>query len=298
MDMEGHREVEDYLQYLAVERGHSKNSLLSYGRDVRRFLEDLKKSRISLDSVDTDTVSEHVGSLQSQGKSARSAARALSAVKSFFRYLVSVGRLTADRVSDVQSPRLRKSIPGFLDLSQITRLIDSIPTDTPAGLRDRAMLELLYGAGLRVSELCGLLLSQLDLDHGFVTVVGKGDKERTVPIGRAAVAALSKYVKHARKEFLNGQSTDRVFLSRRGLGWTRQGVWKWLRGVAKSSGLDIRLYPHLLRHTFATHVLSGGADLRSVQELLGHADISTTEIYTHLDTPRLRKIHQQYHPRA
>lgn len=296
--MEAFAELEEFLNYLAVERGHSKNSVLAYGRDVRRFLQSLEKRGLGLAEVDARVASEHLEELAARGISPRSASRALSAVKSFFRYLVSVERLAKDTISDVRSPRLRKSIPGFLDVQEIVRLIDSVSTDTPRGLRDRAMLELLYGAGLRVSELCDLSLSQLDLEHGFVTVVGKGDKERTVPIGRPAVTALKRYVSEGRPKFLNGKSVDRVFLSRLGHGWTRQGVWKWLRELAHSVGLDVRLYPHLLRHTFATHVLSGGADLRSVQELLGHADISTTEIYTHLDTPRLRKIHQQYHPRA
>lgn len=241
---------------------------------------------------------DHLSRIQAAGVSARSAARALSSIKSFYRYLVSSERMARDPVGEVQSPKLRKHIPGFLDVGEIVRLIESVPLDTPRGLRDRAMLELFYAAGLRVSELCDLSLSQLDLEHGFVTVIGKGSRERTVPIGRQAVSALKVYLAKARGAFLNGALTDRVFLPRLGKGWTRQGVWKWIGQLARAAGLDRRLHPHLLRHTFATHVLSGGADLRSVQELLGHADISTTEIYTHLDTPRLRKIHQQYHPRA
>lgn len=296
--MEESVEVGDYLKYLSVERGMSRNSVLAYGRDLRRFAAEMKKTGVQLESVDSQVLQDYLGRLQHGGLTARSSSRALSAIKSFFRYLVATGRLSVDRAGDVQSPKLRKNIPGFLDLSEITRLIDSVQAQTPMGRRDRAMLELLYGCGLRVTELCELSLSQLDLENGFVTVIGKGNKERTVPVGRQAVQAISGYLKDARGEFLNGKKTDRVFLSIRGTGWTRQGIWKWIRELARSSGIGKKIYPHLLRHTFATHVLSGGADLRSVQELLGHADISTTEIYTHLDTPRLRQIHQQYHPRA
>lgn len=296
--MEPQQELQDYLNYLTVERGMSKNSVMSYGRDLRRFLADIQARRCSLEDVDGQTVQNHMAELQSSGISNRSIARALSAIKSFFRYLQFAGRIQTDRVSETQSPRIRKSIPGFLDLPEIVRLIDAIPAEGPVGLRDRAMLELLYGAGLRVSELCELQISQADLANGFVTVIGKGDKERTVPIGRHACDALSKYISDGRSSFVNGKPTDKLFLTRHGEGWTRQGVWKWLQALARIAGIQKTIYPHLLRHTFATHVLSGGADLRSVQELLGHADISTTEVYTHIDVPRLLQIHQQYHPRA
>lgn len=298
MDMERLAELDDYLKYLSVERGMSRNSVLAYGRDLRRFMDAVEKGVHSLENVDTEVVQNYMETIQRTGLSARSSSRALSAIKTFFRYLVMTGRLPVDRVSEVQSPRLRKTIPGFLDLSEITRMINAISTAAPPGIRDRAMLELLYGSGLRVSELCDLSLSQLDLANGFVTVVGKGNKERTVPIGRQAQQAITRYVKEARAQFLNGKQTDRVFLSRRGTHWTRQGIWKWLKGIAARAGIHKEVFPHLLRHTCATHFLCGGADLRSVQELLGHADISTTEIYTHLDTPRLRQIHRQFHPRA
>lgn len=296
--MEECSELQNFLNYMSVERGMSQNSVLAYGRDLRRFLAELKKRDKGLSDVTAEIVQDHLGDLGRAGVSARSAARALSAVKSFFRYLVSAGRIANDRVGEMQSPKLRKNIPGFLDLKDVIRLIESISTDTPAGLRDRAMLELLYGAGLRVSELCGLSLSQIDLANGFVTVVGKGDKERTVPIGRQARQAISLYLEKGRPAFVNGKRTDIAFLTRLGAGWTRQGVWKRLQEAAMAAGIGKNVYPHLFRHTFATHVLSGGADLRSVQELLGHADISTTEIYTHLDVPRLRQIHRQFHPRA
>ncbi len=295
--MERTPEVDDFLKYLAVERSCAKNSILAYERDLRQFLSELSNQSIVLDQVDADVIQRYLAGMLER-KSARSAARALSAIKTFFKFLISIGRVMKDRTSDVQSPRLRKRIPGFLDLTEITRLIESVPNDSPPGLRDRAMLELLYGTGIRVSELCDLTLPQIDLANGFVTVIGKGNKERSVPLGRSACGALENYFKSSRPCFLNGHATDRVFLSRRGVGWTRQGIWKWLRAAATAAGIDKRVHPHLLRHTFATHVLSGGADLRSVQELLGHTDISTTEIYTHLDTPRLRQIHRQYHPRA
>ncbi|OGH55958.1 MAG: site-specific tyrosine recombinase XerD [Candidatus Lindowbacteria bacterium RIFCSPLOWO2_12_FULL_62_27] len=296
--MEKYAEVEDFLKYLSVERGMALNSVWAYGRDLRTFMSHAKKDGRALASVDGQWIQDYLAAVQQEGLSARSATRALSAIKSFFRYLVSTGQIAADRVAEVQSPRLRKSVPGFLELPEITRLIQSVPEDSPVGIRDRAMLELLYGAGLRVTEVCDLSISQLDLENGFVTVIGKGNKERTVPIGRQALKALARYLKEGRANFLNGKHTDRVFLSGRGLGWTRQGIWKWLRAIARSAGMPKTIYPHLIRHTFATHVLSGGADLRSVQELLGHADISTTEIYTHINTPRLRQLHRQYHPRA
>lgn len=301
MDMEGSAELEDYLKSMAVERGMAKNSVLAYGRDLRRFLAFIQKKGLRLEDVSAEVVQNHLSDIQAAAVSPRSAARGLSGIKSFFQYMVTAGRLTSDRVSEVQSPRLRKSIPGFLDLDEVTRLINSVSVDDWVGLRDRAMLELLYAAGIRVSELCDLTLSQLDLENGFVTVIGKGNKERTVPIGRQARQAAAKYLKESRPKFLNGASrvaTECVFLSRRGTAWTRQGIWKWLKGLAKAAGMGKSVYPHLMRHTFATHVLSGGADLRSVQELLGHADISTTEVYTHLDMPRLRQIHRQFHPRA
>ncbi len=296
--MGGRADLEGFLNYLAVERGMSKNTVCAYRRDLDRFFRQLEKDGTTVADVTPRTVQDHLEALRGAGISERSMARALSALKSLFRYLVSVDLLTEDRVGEVRGLRLRKSIPGFLELSEITKLIESIPRTTPAGLRNRAMLELFYGAGLRVSELCDLALSQVDLVNGFVTVIGKGNKERTVPIGRMATEALDDYLKKGRPAFLNGRSTDRVFLTKRCAGWTRQGVWKWIQSLARSAGMDKSVYPHLLRHTFATHVLSGGADLRSVQELLGHANITTTEIYTHLDTPRLRQIHRQFHPRA
>lgn len=296
--MERHSDLQAFVDFLAIERGMSKNSVQAYARDLRRFLDDCEKRGIQPDAVDAYALQEHLGAVQRNGISARSCARAMSAIKTFYKYLVQTGRLAEDKVGEAQGPKVRKSIPGFLDLADINRLINSVESDSPAGRRDRAMLELLYGAGVRVSELCDLNLSQIDIANGFVTVIGKGNKERTVPIGRKAREALAEYLKEARAKFLNGHKTDRVFLTRRGVGWTRQGIWKWIRGAAQSAGLGKNVYPHLMRHTFATHVLGGGADLRSVQELLGHADISTTEIYTHLDTPRLRQIHRQFHPRA
>ena len=296
--MKEYPELENFLDYLSTERGLSKNTIQSYKRLLRRFLSSLKRRKISIKAINSTIILEHITNRRSGGNSPRTIGTVIASIKSFVRYLLYVGRLSKNVIDDIQAPRFGQKIPRFLDSSEIDHMIESINTQTSTGIRDKAMLEILYGAGVRVTELCELRLSQVDIINRFITVIGKGNKERTIPYGRKAQTALKNYLKHARGVFQKDNRCDIVFLTRRGRGWTRQGVWKWIKEIGRATKISKNIYPHLIRHTFATHVLSGGADIRCVQELLGHSDISTTQIYTHVDLPRLIAIYKRFHPRA
>jgi len=289
--------IQDYLAHLAVERNLSPRSVESYGRDLGQFADWLTEQGFALDQVDRARLRNYLGARRDHGLSGRSAARALSALRGFFRYLTATGALPADPTRDLQSPGLWRTIPRALTGDEIESLLAAPDTARPIGLRDRAMLETLYATGLRVSELVGLTVDRLRLDPGFVIVIGKRDKERLVPIGQAAMSWTEKYLHEARPK-LDRQRRPELFLNHRGGRLTRQGFWKILRGHGATAGIRSPLSPHVVRHSFATHLVENGADLRAVQMMLGHASLTTTEIYTHVARERLRRLYDEKHPRA
>ncbi len=297
--MELDQRLDTYLDHLATERGLSRRTLDAYGRDLASFLRFLIGRGVRrVTDIDTAGVRAHLVALADRGLSARSQARALAAIRSFLRFLVREGPLAADPAARLRIRRPPARLPRALATGEMTSLLAQ-PKDTERrGLRDRALLELLYACGLRVSEAVGLRGPQVNLTAGFVTVLGKGGKERVVPLGRPARAALEAYLERGRPLLLRGRASPFVFLGPAGRPLTRQAVWKLVRRRGLAAGLGRRVSPHALRHTFATDLLSGGADLRIVQTLLGHVDIGTTQIYTHVAPGRLREVHRRHHPRA
>ncbi len=289
--------VQDYLAHLAVERNLSPRTVASYGRDLAQFAAHLAAEGMELDHVERATVRTYLGRRRDGGLGERSAARALSALRGLFRFLVQTGVVNSDPTADLQSPTLWRTVPHFLTAAEVEALLAAPDVATPLGLRDRAMLETLYATGVRVSELVGLTTDRLRLDPGFIQVVGKREKERLVPIGRAAMHWLERYLEVARPR-LDRQRRPELFLNHRGGRLTRQGFWKILRGHGLTAGVRSHLSPHVLRHSFATHLVENGADLRAVQMMLGHASLTTTEIYTHVARERLRRLYDEKHPRA
>ena len=289
--------IRDYLAHLAVERNLSPRSVESYGRDLVQFATWLAEQEFSVDQVDRATVRNYLGTRRDHGLSSRSAARALSALRGFFKHLAATGLLPSDPTANLQSPSVWRTIPRSLTGAEIEALLEAPDTNRPLGLRDRAMLETLYATGLRVSELVGLSVDRIRLDPGFVIVIGKRDKERLVPIGRSAMSWIERYMREARPK-LDRQRRPELFLNHRGGRLTRQGFWKILRGHGTTAGIRSRLSPHVVRHSFATHLVENGADLRAVQMMLGHASLTTTEIYTHVARERLRRLYDEKHPRA
>lgn len=285
-----------FLSYLRVERGLSENSILAYSFDIKDFQTFAGPGPI--DGAHSAVVSGYMDHLAQQGLSSRTIARRLSALRTFFRFLQSEGRLNADPAALVHAPRQWQTLPKYLTSSEIARLLDQPDPNRPLGLRDQAMLELLYSSGLRVSELCALKMQDFNSDLGFVRIFGKGGKHRIVPVGAAAMKAIDHWIHGGRNAVLKSRSSAFLFVTGRGTAMTRQGFWKNLAQYAKTAGLHGRLTPHVLRHSFATHLLEGGADLRSVQSMLGHADIATTQIYTHVVRTRLRETVDLHHPRS
>ncbi len=286
-----------FLEYLAVEKGLARNTRLSYSRDLGRFLSFLKSKRCRWPALTEEVLTGFVRSESRSGLSARSLARRISALRSFSRFLVLSGILKKDPSSGLRSPSTWRALPKYLTVREVEDLLGAPDPAKPDGLRDRAMIEILYGAGLRVSELVSLKPADLNLDDGFIVCRGKGGKERIVPLGRSACGWVGRYRDEVRP--LAGPEPDReLFLSRRGRAFTRQGIWKLLRRHAAKAGLAAKIAPHILRHSFATHLLEGGADLRSVQLMLGHSQITTTQIYTHVSRERLRRVYDRFHPRA
>lgn len=289
--------IEDFLHYLTVERGLARNSVLAYGLDLKKFGRFLNHKARSAKQIRQGEIDEFARRLSQDGLSARSIARALNAVRMFYRFLVAEKIVIDDPTAQVRSPRMLKSLPRYLTLEEVDRLLGAPDPGTPLGLRDAAMVELLYATGLRVSELMALRLRDINLEAGYLRCVGKGSKERLVPMGRQASQKLSTYLEGGRPRIVSG-AHPALFLNSRGRGLSRQGFWKILKRYGRTVGLRGKLSPHVLRHSFATHLLERGADLRSVQMMLGHADISTTQIYTHINRERLRKIYRDFHPRA
>jgi integrase/recombinase XerD len=294
------RWVTDFIHYLAVERRLSRHTQHVYERDVRAWVRALpQRDNSEIAGVFTrDGVLRFLAQSRASGLSARSLARRMAGLRAFCRYLRQEGVLATDPLSDLETPRLPQRLPHFLGIDEVDRLLRQPRLDTPRGLRDAAMLEVLYATGLRVSELVSLPMSALHLAEGWIKVRGKGGKERLVPLGEQAVRHVQAYLAGSRERLLRGGRTTQVFVNGRGEGLTRQGLWKLLRGYARQAGITTPISPHTLRHSFATHLLERGADLRSVQQMLGHRDISTTQIYTHVLEARLRSAYQRYHPRA
>jgi integrase/recombinase XerD len=289
--------LEQFFQYLVVERGLAPLTVEAYAADLAGLAAFLPPGQDWRDLALED-LQRFLAALEQQGVGPRSRARKLSAIRQFCRFLLREGHTDRNPLEWLDAPKLPKGLPKVLGLEEVDRLLAAPDPTTPLGQRDDAMLELLYATGLRVSELVGLTLPQLDLRRGVVRVQGKGSKERLVPMVFRAVEKLQLYLQHIRPVLLKGHKTQRLFLNRAGQGLSRQGFWKILKGYARQAGLPPHLSPHTLRHSFATHLLWQGADLRALQLLLGHADISTTQIYTHLHTARLQEIHQQAHPRG
>ena len=289
----------EFLNYLGVERSSSKNTLQSYGLDIRRYIGFLDAQGVEEPGdINTDLVVRFMGHLAAEGLSERSAARTASSVRSFHAFLLREGISETLPTGRLESPNFPRKLPRVLSLEQVERLLEAPDSPDARGVRDHAMLETLYATGIRISELTGLNVPDLDLAEREVRVYGKGGKERLVPLGSQAAASLERYLRWGRPKLLKSSSERAVFLNRLGTRLTRQGCWKIILGHAEKAGLAGLMTPHTLRHSFATHLLENGADLRSIQELLGHASISTTQIYTHVSREKLREVYLKAHPRA
>jgi len=287
-------QIDAFLNFIQFEKGLANNTLKAYKSDLEIFNKFLKKNEIT--SADEDTLLDFIFELKNSKHASLSIARSLVAVKNFYKYLVRTGRLKKSPFEDMDSFKTNKIIPETLTSEDISKLLSAPDMSKKEGIRDKAILELLYSAGLRVSELAGLELTDINLDEKVLKCFGKGSKERLVPIGDYVVETLADYI-DIRKTFLKDFSPH-LFITRLGKRFTREGIWKVVKNYAKKANIEKDVYPHIFRHSFATHLLAGGADLRSVQEMLGHADISTTQIYTHVDKTRLKKIHKKFHPRG
>jgi integrase/recombinase XerD len=291
--------VDQYLNYLLVEKGLSSATIDAYARDLARYVRFLRANRMTaLSETDTPVVLKYLLRLRDQGLGIRSRARHLVTIRGLYRFAVEEKVLKKDPARLVELPKSGVKLPDVLSLPEIQSLLDAPDPATPKGLRDAAMLELLYAAGLRVSELITVKVSQLNLEAGFVRVFGKGDKERVVPIGSHAIEKIRTYTEQARPTLLKGGTSTYLFVARAGKPMTRQGFWKLLKRYGALAGIEKKITPHSLRHSFASHLLEGGADLRAVQMMLGHVDISTTQIYTHVARDHLKKMHEKYHPRG
>lgn len=288
--------ADQFMNHMRVERGLSENTIQSYSLDLTRFFQYLEEKELSPLSVGQNDIMDYMSSLQG-AISVRSVARNLSAVKMFFRFLVYDGKIENNPSRLLNTPKLPHKLPGVLSLEDVDRLLSQPDPATYLGQRDKAMLELLYATGLRVSELVGLKLSNINLEAGYVRTVGKGSKERMVPMGGKALDALRDYLEDGRVRLLKNKMSPHLCLNARGRPMTRQGFWKIIRQYGLKAGIKGPITPHILRHSFASHLLEGGADLRAVQVMLGHADIATTQIYTHVTRDRLKQIHKKYHPR-
>ena len=291
--------IDQFLNYLVVEKGLSKKTLDAYSRDIIRYRDFLcKNKRNRFSEEDTPLILQHLILLRKSGLEARSRARHLVSIRGLYRFLVEEKILRHDPARLIDLPKVSLKLPHVLSTQEIELLLKAPDTKKPLGIRDAAMLELLYAAGLRVSELVNVKLQNVNLEAGFVRIFGKGSKERIVPIGLYAKEKINLYLKTTRSIYLKQTSSPYLFVARAGKPMTRQGFWKLLRRYALQTGLNKKITPHSFRHSFATHLLEGGADLRAVQIMLGHVDISTTQIYTHITRDHLKKLHQKFHPRG
>ena len=292
--------LDAYLTHLTVERRLARNSVEGYARDLNGLAEFASRQGRSVDALTRIDLEQHVRDLMAEGRSPRSVARAVACYRGFFRFLVIDGRLTVNPADDLRPPRAWKVLPRYLAVEDVDRLIEQPIVSHPRGLRDRALIELLYATGMRVSELLSLRPADVNLEASYLTCSGKGSKQRIVPIGDEAADWVKRYLREARPALLGKRTSARLFVNAKGggPGLTRVGFWKILKAYARQAGLTTALSPHMLRHSFATHLLERGADLRAIQMMLGHADLSTTQIYTHVLEQRMRSIYDRFHPRA
>jgi integrase/recombinase XerD len=294
-------ELKSFIHFLTVEKGLAHNTIISYERDLKNYLKyvrDIEKLK-SWNDIQHVHIAHFLGNLSDQGKSSRTSARHIASIRAFHQFLLREKIADHDPSIHIETPQMERSLPKVLSLTEVEMLLESPNQKDFFGLRDKAMLELLYATGMRVSELIGLTISDVHLTMGFVRCIGKGQKERIIPIGKTAIASLESYLEQARPHFVSKNNcVDALFLNHHGNQLTRQGFWKILKKLARDAGIEQELTPHTLRHSFATHLLENGADIRAVQEMLGHADLSTTQVYTQLTKSRLKDVYSQYHPRA
>jgi integrase/recombinase XerD len=291
--------LDDYITHLMVERNRSRATLSAYRRDLERFLKDIPAdgSR-QLANLTPPDITGYMKKLRDAGLSAASTARSLAAIKGFYRYLSGQNTVTSNPAETVESPKLWKTIPQTLGVEEVDRLLAAPDKSTPRGLRDCAMLETMYATGLRVSELVSLEIKDINFEMGYLSVIGKGSKKRSVPMGETALETIKEYRAQARQKLMGGKWCDALFVTRRGEAMSRQSFWKIIKLYTLKAGITKDISPHSLRHSFATHLLDRGADLRSVQRMLGHSDISTTQIYTHVAKSRMKEVYDKTHPRA
>ena len=296
----GEAELRMFLQFVTAERGLSDNTIAAYRRDITRYVEflDQKRDGARPKSATKEDVAVFFTWLRSTGLATSSLARNMSSIRMLHRFLNMEGLAEGNPTANLDTPKLERTLPSVLSRTEIERLLGAPDTGKPLGLRDRAMLECAYATGLRVSEMITLEMSDLYFDHGYVRVLGKGNKERLVPIGITAIEFVTDYIERVRPKLSNADSGTSLFLNWRGRPLTRMAFWQMLKQYCKDVGITKRVSPHTLRHSFATHLLEGGADLRAVQEMLGHSSIATTQVYTHVDRERLKAMHREFHPRG
>ncbi|TCP59566.1 integrase/recombinase XerD [Tumebacillus sp. BK434] len=293
------RLIERFIHYLAVERGLALNTLESYQRDLIGYAGFLERSGIrDLNQTRRANIIAYLAELQRKGRATSTISRNLASLRAFYGFLLRDGLIDGDPTANLESPKIEKRLPKVLSVAEVESLLEGPDTGTVAGARDKAMLELLYATGIRVSELVSLNISDVNINMGFLKCYGKGSKERIIPLGSVALTTVGDYLLKSRGKLLRDQTEDSLFLNHHGQRLSRQGFWKIIKKYAQSAMIDKEITPHTLRHSFATHLLENGADLRAVQEMLGHADISTTQIYTHLTKSRLKEVYAKAHPRA
>lgn len=292
--------LQDFIHFIIVEKGLAKNTIVSYERDLHSYLQYLKaiEKITDLNEVQRFQIIRFLAKLKDDGKSSKTLARHIASIRAFHQFLLREKAVDQDPTVHIESPQQERSLPKVLSIQEVEKLLESPKVHDHFGIRDKAMIELLYATGIRVSELIGLNIDDVHLTMGFVRCMGKGSKERIIPIGRTAQHAISDYLDNGRHLFLKKQKDDALFLNHLGKRLTRQGFWKILKRLTQEAGITKELTPHTLRHSFATHLLENGADLRAVQEMLGHADISTTQIYTHVTKTRMKDVYSKFHPRA
>lgn len=291
--------VDEFINYLAVERGLAQNTLESYARDIRQLSQYLIQNDLgALHETSRGAIMHYLSAMKSQGRAMSSISRNLAAIKAFYQYLMRERYISKDPAASMEAPKLEKRLPKVLTVTEIDKLLKQPAPVSPAGIRDRAMLELLYATGIRVSELISLTISDVNLELGYIKCYGKGSKERIVPLGSIAAKWVNNYLEKGRPRLIKSPGVQTLFVNQHGRKLTRQGFWKIIKRHAYEAHIQKDITPHTLRHSFATHLLENGADLRSVQEMLGHADISTTQIYTHVTNKHLQEVYEKTHPRA
>ncbi|TDM21618.1 site-specific tyrosine recombinase XerD [Macrococcoides canis] len=291
--------IDEFLHFIMIEKGLSENTIAAYRRDLNNYKKFLEESHIgSIDNIDKFTISLFLGKLKDDGKSSKTLARITASVRGFHQFALREKYAVKDPTIILEPPKFERKLPDILSVDEVDSFLSTPDTSKVTGRRNQAMLELLYATGMRVSELINLDVADVNTVMGFVKVTGKGNKERIVPIGSHMIKLMDAYIANTRHKMLKKEMTDSLFLNFHGKRMTRQGFWKIMKQVQADSGIKKKLTPHTLRHSFATHLLENGADLRAVQEMLGHADISSTQLYTHIDTKQIREVYKNTHPRA